>query len=69
MKSESPSTPGPADARIGDAVAKVRQLFNQAANEQIREERGKTESKDWTNWPKAATAVGVNGGPWVNGVR
>jgi hypothetical protein len=58
------------DARIGDRVARVRQLLSQTADEQltgVREVNGVR--VNWANWRKGGHAGWVNGGRWGNGGR
>src|SRR5260370_26658750 len=56
------------DARIGERVAKVRQLLNDVATEQmtgVREVNGV--QVNWANWHKGGHGGWGNGGRWGNG--
>jgi hypothetical protein len=56
------------DTRIGERIAKVRQILSQTANEQIAGEREVNGVKvNWTNWHNGGKGWGNGGKGWGNG--
>lgn len=58
------------DTRIGERIAKVRQMLSQAANEQMTAQReGDGVRINWANWHKGGNWGNGGHGGWRNGWR